>query len=386
MPATVPTETAGTAILLATLQNLDTPYFLASVVHTAATLTKHKLTIVLFSRFFNVQHQGLTYSETLAVSHTARSSWNDVQKLLTYVYVQATKTAQEMGKVLMDIDILLKGLNDDHLEADLESLVSELGVEVVFRISGDSIATPLPPSIGALRTAYLPAGGHPLSSGSYSMLSQPTSETTTPVLSRTATAKSGDDVTLSSIVEQPPFYPVVALGGTFDHLHPGHKILLSMGAWIASEKLIVGVTSSNLLTKKPNAHLVEPLEVRMQNVRDFLNRFKKGLELYIVELNDVYGPTGWDPNVQALVVSRETISGAKEIATHRAAKDFPPLELFVIDVISATNHNLDHEDAGWLKDMKLSSTFIRAWIAERDAKEEGKLEEAESPSVEGEKN
>lgn len=40
----------------------------------------------------------------------------------------------------------------------------------------------------------------------------------------------------------PCFHPVVALGGTFDHLHAGHKILLSMGAWIASEKLIVGVT------------------------------------------------------------------------------------------------------------------------------------------------
>lgn len=40
----------------------------------------------------------------------------------------------------------------------------------------------------------------------------------------------------------PPVYPVVALGGTFDHLHAGHKILLSMAAWIAKEKVIVGVT------------------------------------------------------------------------------------------------------------------------------------------------
>lgn len=40
----------------------------------------------------------------------------------------------------------------------------------------------------------------------------------------------------------PPIYPVVALGGTFDHIHAGHKILLSMAAWIADEKVIVGVT------------------------------------------------------------------------------------------------------------------------------------------------
>ena len=45
----------------------------------------------------------------------------------------------------------------------------------------------------------------------------------------------------------PSTYPVVALGGTFDHLHPGHKILLSMSAWIAHEKIIVGVTGTCLV-------------------------------------------------------------------------------------------------------------------------------------------
>ena len=43
-----------------------------------------------------------------------------------------------------------------------------------------------------------------------------------------------------------PCLPVVALGGTFDHLHAGHKILLSMAAWISRKKLIVGVTGSEL--------------------------------------------------------------------------------------------------------------------------------------------
>lgn len=44
----------------------------------------------------------------------------------------------------------------------------------------------------------------------------------------------------------PSLYPVVALGGTFDHLHAGHKILLSMAAWIASSKVIVGVTGMKI--------------------------------------------------------------------------------------------------------------------------------------------
>lgn len=158
-----------------------------------------------------------------------------------------------------------------------------------------------------------------MSEGSYKHLSSPPSVPPTPALSRSTTATSKGDVILpsrSDFTSKPPFYPVVALGGTFDHLHAGHKILLSMGAWIATEKLIVGVTSSELLTRKPNAHLLEPLEVRMENVRVFLRRFKKTVEPYIVELKDVYGPTGYDANIQALVVSRETVPGAAE-STHR---------------------------------------------------------------------
>jgi nicotinic acid mononucleotide adenylyltransferase len=42
----------------------------------------------------------------------------------------------------------------------------------------------------------------------------------------------------------PSLYRVAVIGGTFDHLHAGHKILLSMGAWIAKDKLIVGVTGA----------------------------------------------------------------------------------------------------------------------------------------------
>lgn len=39
-------------------------------------------------------------------------------------------------------------------------------------------------------------------------------------------------------------YPVVALGGTFDHLHAGHRILLTLAAYITKDdgRLIVGVS------------------------------------------------------------------------------------------------------------------------------------------------
>lgn len=39
---------------------------------------------------------------------------------------------------------------------------------------------------------------------------------------------------------------LMAVGGTFDHLHPGHKILLSLAAYICSRKLICGITGYSL--------------------------------------------------------------------------------------------------------------------------------------------
>lgn len=43
-------------------------------------------------------------------------------------------------------------------------------------------------------------------------------------------------------------YNTVVLGGTFDRLHVGHKILLSEAALRATKKLVVGVTDVNMIT------------------------------------------------------------------------------------------------------------------------------------------
>ena len=102
-----------------------------------------------------------------------------------------------------------------------------------------------------------------------------------------------------------------------------------MSAWIAHEKVIIGVTGElplscatparplstpviddKLLQKKANKHVLESLDVRIEHVRRFLEFFKPGLVYDAVPIDDVYGPTAVDPNIQALVVSKETLGGA----------------------------------------------------------------------------
>ncbi len=65
-----------------------------------------------------------------------------------------------------------------------------------------------------------------------------------------------------------------------------------------------------LLGKKEFKQVLEPLPVRVARTRAFLELFRPGIVHDLVPISDVYGPTGWDPNVQALVVSKETLSGA----------------------------------------------------------------------------
>jgi hypothetical protein len=64
------------------------------------------------------------------------------------------------------------------------------------------------------------------------------------------------------------------------------------------------------LTNKKHHSVLESLQTRISKTLAFLQLFKIGIEYDLVPISDVYGPTAWDPDVQALVVSKETLSGA----------------------------------------------------------------------------
>lgn len=65
-----------------------------------------------------------------------------------------------------------------------------------------------------------------------------------------------------------------------------------------------------LLANKANADVLESMEERIEAIRRFGNLFDASLVYEVVPISDVYGPTAWDPNIQALVVSHETREGA----------------------------------------------------------------------------
>lgn len=116
------------------------------------------------------------------------------------------------------------------------------------------------------------------------------------------------------------------IGGTFDNFHKGHQDLLAK-AFDLSDSMIIGVSSDQFAQRFKKGE-VESFKMRS----DVLNRFCKPLkkEYKIVEINDFYGPSTTDPNIEAIVVSEETSLRAKEINAVRVKKGLK--KLIIIEV------------------------------------------------------
>lgn len=103
-----------------------------------------------------------------------------------------------------------------------------------------------------------------------------------------------------------PLYQYVACGGTFDHLHSGHKLLLSTAVLFATDRLRVGVTGDALLQKKKFSSHLQPYGTRRAHVEQFLRKIRHDVELEVEMISDVSGGTDRIAAVEALVVSPET--------------------------------------------------------------------------------
>lgn len=119
------------------------------------------------------------------------------------------------------------------------------------------------------------------------------------------------------------------LGGTFDHLHNGHKKLLSLAASICAHTMVIGVTCDAMLTTKSHASLIEPLATRKQRVREYVRFLKPHLVLDIVTLDDPFGPAITITEPAAIVVSTETLAGATKINTIRSERGLPKVQIYV---------------------------------------------------------
>lgn len=129
-------------------------------------------------------------------------------------------------------------------------------------------------------------------------------------------------------------FKVVAVGGTFDELHRGHKTLL-MTAFRYGENVLIGLCTDEFAKKLCKNHGIAPYEKRAKELLRFLEETGTLARAKIVPLSDQYGLTVTSREIEALIVSRETEPRAKEINALRRKNGLPPLKIISIDMVLA---------------------------------------------------
>ena len=193
----------------------------------------------------------------------------------------------------------------------------------------------------------------------------------------------------------------VAVGGTFDHLHAGHKLLLTMTALVLDPEpstgwcIAVGITGDELLKNKQYREGLESFAQRLFAVRHFLldilelispihtlqstskvessephgrtvhDVLKSGLSVKYVEIFDPCGPTITEEHITGLILSGETRKGGQVVNEKRGEKGWHALEVFEVDVLDTQEGEAGNKTQDDRFQSKISSTDIRRRVLQR---------------------
>jgi pantetheine-phosphate adenylyltransferase len=127
----------------------------------------------------------------------------------------------------------------------------------------------------------------------------------------------------------------VALGGTFDPVHDGHRALFERA--FERGNVTVGLTSDDLAPRtRRSDRPIRPYEKRKADLEAELSQFAAAHDREFV-VRTLEEPTGiaTEPEFDVLVVSPETRTGGMRINEIRREQGLDPLELEVVDHVTA---------------------------------------------------
>jgi pantetheine-phosphate adenylyltransferase len=124
----------------------------------------------------------------------------------------------------------------------------------------------------------------------------------------------------------------VCIGGTFDPLHRGHKVLIKKALELAGKNgsVFIGITSVEMFQNKKD---VKPFEERKKAIEQFLSE-EMPRNVTIKQIYNKYGPSVKE-NFDVIVISPETKNTAQEINEKREGLGKKPLKIVEIPFVLA---------------------------------------------------
>ena len=125
----------------------------------------------------------------------------------------------------------------------------------------------------------------------------------------------------------------VAIGGTFNVLHKGHKALLTT-AFMIGKSVDIGLASDEFANRF-RATQTRRYEDRKQKLIAFIEKFDTEYE--IIKIHDSYGIATTETAIDCIVVCEETLLRAEEINAIRFKKGLSKLVIVVVPIILAND-------------------------------------------------
>lgn len=129
-------------------------------------------------------------------------------------------------------------------------------------------------------------------------------------------------------------YRWIVIGGTFDHLHLGHRYLIKK-AFSLGEKVDIGLTKDFFIKKKPFSSALENFSQRKKNLLSYLQKNQWQKRARIIPLVDSFGPSVKEKKYEAIIVSPMTVMVAHLINEIRQKKGLFPLKIIRVDFLKA---------------------------------------------------
>jgi len=148
-------------------------------------------------------------------------------------------------------------------------------------------------------------------------------------------------------------YKLIAAGGTFDHLHAGHKAFL---LWLLDhgEKVLLGLTSDAFAASTKNT-TVEPFSIRKNYLEAFFKEKGALDRVTVIPIDDIFGPLLTDKFlVDAIGVTEDTKEGGDIINQKRRELGLSILPTLQMQLHTTTSGQV------------ISSTHIRSGVIDQE--------------------